>query len=115
MLVHSTCMQDRDGAVPLLNASQRRFPFAALAFADSAYAAQRVRDATGIAMEIVRKIPNQVRSEVHPRRRIVERCFAWLNRNRRSAKDLEATVESATAFLYAASAMILIRRMARCA
>ena len=29
----------------------------------------------------------------------VERCFAWLNRNRRPAKDFEATIASATAFL----------------
>jgi transposase len=39
--------------------------------------------------------------------------FAWINRNRRLAKDFEATVNSAAAFLYAASAMLLIRRLAR--
>jgi putative transposase len=113
--VHPACVQDRDGAIPLLKASRCRFPFVELAFADSAYAAQRVEDATRIAIQIVRKIPNQVGFEVHPRRWVVERCFAWLNRNRRLAKDFEATVESATAFLYAASAMLLIRRMARSA
>ena len=43
-----------------------------------------------------------------------ERCFAWLNRNRRLAKDFEATIASATAFLYAASVMLLTRRLARC-
>jgi transposase len=107
--------QDRDGAIPLLRASRRSFPFVELAFADSAYAAHRIKDATGIAIEIVRKVPNQVGFEVHPRRWVVERCFAWLNRNRHLAKDFEATVGSATAFLHAASAMILIGRMARCA
>ncbi len=115
LLVHPACVQDRDGAIPLLKASRRSFPFVELAFADSAYAAQRVKNATGIVIEIVRKIPNQVGFEVHPRRWVVERCFAWLNRNRRLAKDFEATVASATAFLYAASAMMLLRRMARCA
>ena len=39
--------------------------------------------------------------------------FAWINRNRRLAKDFEATISSAAAFLYAASAMVLIRRLAR--
>jgi putative transposase len=43
----------------------------------------------------------------------VERCFTWLGRNRRLAKDFEATIASATAFLYAASTMLLIRRLAR--
>ncbi|HEY0185052.1 MAG TPA: IS5/IS1182 family transposase, partial [Rhodopila sp.] len=36
-----------------------------------------------------------------------------LNRNRRLAKDFERSLASATAFLYAASAMFLIRRIAR--
>ena len=58
--------------------------------------------------------PDQVGFAVHPRRWVVERFFAWINRNRRLAKDFEATIESATAFLYAASAMLLIRRLARC-
>jgi len=113
LLVHPAWVQDRDGAIPLLKASRRSFPFVELAFADSAYAAPRVTAATRIAIEIVRKIPNQVGFEVHPRRWVVERCFAWLNRNRRLAKDFEATIASATAFLYAASTMLLIRRIAR--
>jgi hypothetical protein len=37
------------------------------------------------------------------RRWVVERFFGWLGRNRRLARDLEATIPSATAFLYAAS------------
>lgn len=111
--VHAAWVQDRDGAVPLLQASRRSFPFVELAFADSAYAAERVRQATCIAIEIVRKLPDQVGFAVHPRRWVVERCFAWLGRNRRLAKNFEATVESATAFLYAASAMLLIRRLGR--
>ena len=36
-----------------------------------------------------------------------------LNRNRRLATDFEHTIRSATAFLYAASVMLLIRRLAR--
>ena len=113
--IHPASVQDRDGAVPLLQASRRRFPFIERAFADSAYAGERVAQATSIAIEIVRKLPGQVGFAVHPRRWFVERCFAWLNRNRRLAKDFEATVASATAFLYAASVMLLTRRLARCA
>jgi putative transposase len=43
----------------------------------------------------------------------VERCFAWLGRNRRLAKDSETTIASATPFLYAASTVLLTPRMAR--
>ena len=45
--------------------------------------------------------------------RAVERTFAWINRNRRLAKDFEHTIRSATAFLYAAAALILVRRLGR--
>ena len=44
---------------------------------------------------------------------VVERFFAWIGRNRRLAKDFEATLESARAFLYAASIMLLTRRLAQ--
>ena len=108
-------MQDRDGAIPLPKASRRSFPFVEHAFVDTAYAAQRVADAARIAIEIVRKPAHQVGFAVHPRRCVVEPCFAWLDRNRRLAKDFEATIGSATAFLYAASVILLLRRIARSA
>ena len=111
--VHPASIQDRDGAVPLLKASRAAFPFVARAFADSAYAAARVAAATRIVIEIVRKHPDQVGFAVHPRRWVVERFFAWIGRNRRLAKDFEATLASAKAFLYAASVMLLTRRLAR--
>ena len=106
-------IQDRDGAVPLLQASRRPFPFVELAFADSAYNADRVRNATCIAIEVVKKIADQIGFQVLPRRWVVERFFAWINRNRRLAKDFEATIASAQAFLYGASVMLLTRRLAR--
>ena len=71
------------------------------------------QNASAIDIEIVRKPPDQVGFAVHPRRWVVERFFAWISRNRRLWKDPEATIASATAFLYAASVMILIRRLGR--
>ena len=107
------CVQDRDGAVPLLRASRGPYPFIERAFADSGYAGERVAAATLIAVEIVRKQADQVGFAVQPRRWVVERTFAWLGRNRRLAGDFEATIASATAFLYAASVMLLTRRLGR--
>ena len=78
-------------------------------------ATSKVATATVIAVEIVRKSPDQVDFAVQPRRWVVERFFAWINRNRRLAKDFEATIASARAFLYAASVMLLVRRLARAA
>jgi len=43
----------------------------------------------------------------------LERTFAWINRNRHLAKDIERSIRSATAFFYAAAALVLVRRLAR--
>ena len=44
---------------------------------------------------------------------VVERFYAWIDRYRRLAKDLEATLESVEAFLYAASSVIQLQGLAR--
>ncbi len=110
---HPANIQDRDSGGPLLHASRGLFPFIEKVFADSGYAGETVAKATVIAVEIVRKSPDQVGFAVQPRRWVVERFFAWINRNRRLAKDFEATIDSTRAFLYAASVMLLVRRLAR--
>lgn len=110
----SADVQDRDGAPVVLRLSRRAFPFIVKAFADSGYAGETPAQATSITIEIVRKLPDQVGFAVHPRRWVVERFFAWISRNRRLWKDPEATLTSARAFLYAASVMLLVRRLGRC-
>ena len=85
------------------------------AYAENAYNSPRVATVTLIGIQIVRKFADQTGFVVHPRRWVVERTFASFNRNRRLAKDFEHTLRSATAFLYAAAAMLLIRRLGRCA
>ena len=108
-------IQDCDGGGPLLRASRSLFPFIERVFADGGYDRERVATATGIIVEIVRKLAGQVGLVVLKRRWVVERFFARINRNRRLAKDFEATIASARAFLYAASIMLLARRIARTA
>jgi transposase len=110
---HAADVQDRDGAVPLLRASCPSWPFVQLAFADAGYQGPCVAAASPIRIEIVRKPEGRVGFAVRAKRWVVERFFAWINRNRRLAKDVEATVASAEAFLYAASSILLLRRLAR--
>ena len=110
---HSAAIQDRDGTGPLLRASRAGWPFVALGYADGGYAGPRVANASPIRIEVVRKADNQVGFAVIARRWVVERFFAWINRNRRLAKDFEATIQSVEAFLYAASSVLLLRRLAR--
>jgi transposase len=91
---HPASIQDRDGGGPLLRASSALYPFAGV-FADSGYNHERVANSTSIVVEIVRKIADQVGFVVLPRRWVVERFFAWINRDRKLAKDFEATIDSA--------------------
>ena len=61
-------VRDRDGAAPVLRLSRRIFPFIAKAYADAGYVGEKPATATIIAVEIVRKPPDQVGFTVHPRR-----------------------------------------------
>lgn len=110
---HPANIQDRDAGGPLMQVARPFFPFIKHVWADGGYNHERVTTATNILVEIVRKQPDQIGFAVLPRRWVVERFFAWINRNRRLAKDFEATIKSAAAFLYAASVMLLVRRLAR--
>ena len=56
---HPASVQDRDGGWALLSLSRRLFPFIERVFADSGYAGEKVAKATLIAVEIVRKNPDQ--------------------------------------------------------
>ena len=58
---HPASIQDRDGGGPLLCVSRGSFPFIEKVFADSGYAGEKVATATVIAIEIVRKSPDQGR------------------------------------------------------
>ena len=82
--------QDRDGAVPPPRASRPSWLFVQLAFCRRSYQGPRVVAASPIRIEIVRKPDGQIGFSVHARRWVVERFFAWINRNRRLAEDFEA-------------------------
>ncbi len=90
----------------MLQVSRPLFPFFKLVWADGGY--ERVTAATTITVEIVRKQSHQVALVVLPMCWVVERFLAWI-KSPCLAKGFETTVESAAAFLYAASVMRLTR------
>lgn len=116
-IVHTADVQDRDGAPALLNKVRSAFPWLRHVFADAAYAGQKLDAAlAGLGqwtLEIVRRSEIAKGFHLLPRRWVVERTIAWLNRNRRLAKDFEASLESALAWLMIASVKLLSRRLAR--
>jgi putative transposase len=115
-IVHPASVQDRDGLAPLLARIRRRFPWLRLLYADGGYqgeVAARTARAERLELAIVKRCDRAQGLVVLPRRWAVERTFAWLGRNRRLSKDVEALVETSTAHLYLAAISLLLRRLAR--
>lgn len=117
LLVHTADVQDNHGAVPLLRSLGRRFPRLRYIFADRVYRGPKLlaalADLGHWTIEIVTRKQSVGTFKPEPRRWVVERTFAWLGRNRRLAKDFEATIASAEAWVMIASVRLLARRLAR--
>jgi transposase len=115
--VHAADIQDRDGAVDLLRSIRTLYPWLRHIFADGAYAGDKLKEAMSDigcwTFEIIKRSDTASGFEVLPRRWVVERTFAWLNRCRRLAKDFEATITSAVAWVFIAHIRRLTRRIAR--
>jgi len=118
-VVHSADVQDRDGGVFLLSTLFGRFPFLEKLFADSAYQGPIFADAIaailpGVEIEIVKRSDQATGFVILPKRWIVERSIAWLNRCRRLAKDWENLNVTALAFLRFASIRLMLRKLCYC-
>jgi transposase len=113
--VHTADIQDRDGAPALLTSIRGLMPWLRHVFADGGYAGPKLEAALANkgnwAIEIVKRSDAAEGFVLLPRRWVVERTFAWLNRCRRLAKDFEATIASAEAWLFVASIRFMLRRL----
>jgi putative transposase len=115
--VHAADIQDRDGAVSVLSSIRALYPWLRHIFADGGYAGDKLRNALRKlgrwTIEIIKRSDQATGFAVLPRRWVVERTFAWLGRCRRLAKDFEATIASAVAWVFVAHIRTLTRRLAR--
>jgi transposase len=115
--VHPADIQDRDGAVEVLTSIRALYPWLRHVFADGGYAGDKLRDAVTAlghwTIEIIKRSDAVKGFAVLKRRWVVERTFGWLGRCRRLAKDFEASIESAVAWVFIAHIRMLTRRLAR--
>jgi len=116
-IIHAADIQDRDGGVVLMAGLFGLFPFLLKLYADGGYQGEKFQ--TGmknalahVQVEIVKR-SEQAKFVVLPKRWIVERTFAWLNRCRRLAKDWENLNRKALAFLRFASIRLMLRRLCK--
>ena len=116
VIVHTADIQDRDGGVLTLSTLFGRFPFLRKLFADGGYQGPKFRKAVKavlpqLVVEIIKRTDKAKGFEVLPRRWVVERTIAWLNRCRRLAKDFENLNSTAVAFIKLASIRLMLRKL----
>jgi putative transposase len=90
-----------------------KFPRLKLIWADGAYEAAVgwAKQFGRFVLELVRKPAGQKGFILLPRRRVVERTFAWLVRCRRRARDYERLTESSEAMVHVAMIRLMLRRL----
>ena len=116
VIVHSAGIQDRDGGILLLATLFGQFPFLQKLIADSAYQGPIFANALAeilphLKTEIIKRSERAKGFVRLPKRWIVERTIAWLNRCRRLAKDWENLNRNALAFLKLASIRLMLRKL----
>jgi transposase len=114
-VVHAADVQDRDGGVLVMATLFGLYPFLLTLYADSGYAGPKfkaglARACRHVNVEIVKRT-DAGKFVVLPKRWIVERTIAWLNRCRRLAKDWERFNANALAFLQWSSVRLMVRRL----
>ena len=115
-IVHPADIQDRDGGILLLATLFGMHPFLKKLFADGGYQGPEFKKALvkilpQLETEIVKRSDQVKGFVVLPRRWVVERTIAWLNRCRRLAKDWENLNRKALAFLRLASIRLMLRKL----
>jgi putative transposase len=117
VFVHPANIQDNHAAVPLLTTLAQQFRKLRYIFADRLYRGPKLlaalSDCGPWTIDIVTRSQSVGTFVAEPKRWVIERTFAWLGRNRRLAKDFEASPASAEAWILIASVRLFSRRLAR--
>jgi transposase len=115
-IVQPADIQDRDGGIFLLATLFGMYPFLKKLFADGGYQGPEFQKALTrilpqLKTDIIKRSDQAKGFVVLPRRWVVERTIAWLNRCRRLAKDWENLNRKALAFLRLASIRLMLRKL----
>lgn len=112
VVVQSASTQDRDGAKMVLKKLTFQYRKIRKIFADSGYSGKLLGWAKSylrISVEIVKKIKPGC-FEVLPKRWIVERTFAWLETNRRNAKNYERLNQTSVTMVHISAIRVMLKR-----
>jgi putative transposase len=112
VVIQSASIQDRDGALSVIDKLFENWKKVIKIFADGGYAGKligKVKDIFKIELEIIK------RDELHtfkilPKRWIVERTFSWIDTNRRNSKNYERLNQSSVAMVHLSAIRIMLNR-----
>lgn len=112
VVIQSASVQDRDGAVDVVNKLFESWKKIIKIFADGGYRGQLIKTIKTkfeIELEIIK------RDELHtfkilPKRWIVERTFAWIDTNRRTSKNYERLNDTSVAIVHLSAIRIMLKR-----
>jgi transposase len=115
-IVHPADIQDRDGGLLVMATLFGLYPFLRKLYADGGYQGPKFQAAVKkvlreLQVEIVKRSDRAIGFLVLPKRWIVERTIAWLNRCRRLAKDWECLNRKALSFIHLASIRLMLRKL----
>lgn len=110
--IQSASVQDRDGAIHVIDKLVENWKRIIKIFADGGYRGElieKVKDKFKIELEIIK------RDELHtfkilPKRWIVERTFSWIDTNRRNSKNYERLNQTSVAMVHLSAIRIMLNR-----
>jgi len=112
VVIQSASVQDRDGAISVIDKLTENWKKIIKIFADSGYRGEliaKVQTRFKIDLEIIKR--NELHTfKVLPKRWIVERTFAWIDTNRRNSKNYERLNNTSVAMVHLASIRIMLNR-----
>lgn len=112
VVIQSASVQDRDGAISVIDALTENWKKIIKIFADSGYRGEliaTVKRRFKIELEIIKR--NELhRFKVLPKRWIVERTFSWIDTNRRNSKNYERLNQTSVAMVHLSAIRIMLNR-----
>lgn len=112
VVIQSASVQDRDGAVDVVNKLCESWKKVVKIFADGGYRGQlinTIKTKFKIELEIIKR-NEQHTFKILPKRWIVERTFAWIDTNRRNSKNYERLNNTSVAMIHLSAIRIMLKR-----
>lgn len=112
VVIQSASVQDRNGAIDVVEKLVGTWKKIVKIFADGGYSGtllDKLKERFKITVEIVKRNEQHV-FKVLPKRWIVERTFAWIDTNRRNSKHYERLNDTSVAMVHLASIRIMLNR-----